>query len=484
MFLRQLALFITFSFLTVSAFKVNATSNTHYLPLKTDPLIELELEKLATVAKMPVLSKPYHIVTVKQYLEKIKPTHPELYRRINAYLNRYRKNYGLTHLDAEVSYSTFEDKNLPNARGQTTSSNLKAEISGFWQLSENFNLSVGGIMYDGADGFIPNHTYLSYFNEYVQVDIGYKEIWLSGLQESSMLLSTNAEPIARFSISSPRPISDWNFEYDLSFGKLEEQQGIRFGNERFSGKPGFLSMHLSTQPFEWWTLGVNRTMVFGGGRRSVDLRDVWEAIVDPVSGDNCGGESDLQDCTEEAGNQQASISTKFDFNWGTLFLEMAGEDTAKFKPYRLGNQAYSIGLFLPYLTEKSSLLTEFQFIKDAWYTHHIYQEGYRNNLRTIGHWWGDEKEIDDGIGAQILTLRYNHELTDKYHLEAKFKYINNDPEAGSEGIFDQYDYSKGRELEISLFEIGKQSQWRYQLYIGEDTLDNDFSRISIAYTWQ
>jgi hypothetical protein len=463
---------------------VNAASKAHYLPVKTDPLIELDLERLATLAKMPVLSKPFHILTVKQYLEKIKSDYPQLYTRINAYLNRYQKSYGLTHLDIEASYSTYDDKNLGNTRGMDSASNIKAEASGYWQLSDNFNLSLGGTVFDGSDGLIPNHTYLSYFNEYIQFDLGFKEIWLSPLQESAMLLSTNAEPVARFSISSPRPLTRWNFEYDISFGKLETQQGIRLGEERFSGKPGFLTMHFSAQLFDWWTVGINRTMMFGGGRRDVDLGDIWEAIVDPVSGDNCGGESDLQDCSEEAGNQQASISTKFDFNWGSFYFEMAGEDTANYSSFQLGKIAYSFGLFFPYLTEDSSLLAEFQLISDAWYVHGIYSEGYRNNLHSMGHWWGDEKAIDDSIGAQVFTLRYNHDLSDKYHFETKIRYINNDPDMGREGTVYLYDYSKGKEMELSLYQITESAQWRYQLYFGSDTLDEDFARLSVEYSWR
>ena len=463
---------------------VYSESKAHYLPVKTDPLIELDLERLATLAKMPVLTKPFHIVTVKQYLEKIKSDNPQLYSRINAYLNRYQKSYGLTHLDIEASYSTYEDKNLANSRGRDSDSNLKADVSGYWQLSDNFNLSLGGIVFAESDGFIPNHTYLSYFNEYIQVDLGFKEIWLSPFQESSMLLSTNAEPIARFSISSPRPLTGWNFEYDISFGKLETQQGIMLGEESFSGEPGFLTMHLSAQLFEWWTLGFNRTMMFGGGRRSVDLGDVWEAFIDPVSGDNCGGESNLQDCTEDTGNQEASFTTRLDFNWGSFYLEVAGEDTNNFHNYNLGNRAYGAGLFLPYLTDYSSLLVELQYITGGWYTHYIYSEGYRNNLHTMGHWWGDEKVIDDGIGAQVYTLRYNHELSDRYHLETKIKYINNDPDAGSERVYDSYNYSKGKEIELTLYALTESAQWKYQLYFGSTTFDEDFARLSIEYNWR
>ncbi len=465
-----------------------SAKETHYLPLKTDPLFELELEKLATVAKVPSLAKPYHISTIKQYLKTIANTHPTLYQRINNYLSRYSGTSELTQFSLEASYSDFDDKNLANARGRTTGSNIKAHIAGFWDIDDNLSLSLGGTIFDthgDEDGVVPHNTYLSYTSDYFQLDLGYKEIWLSPLQESAMLLSTQAKPVARFSLSSPKPLTDWNLRYDLSFGKLEEMQGIRLGEERFSGRPGFLTMHFSGQPVDWWTIGVSRTMMFGGGPREIDAGDVWDAIIDPVSGDNCGGESSLQDCTLEAGNQQASVSTKFDLDWGiplSIYMEVAGEDTAGFRKYSLGNRAYNLGLFLPYLNERSSASIEYQSFRVAWYIHSIYAEGYRNNLNTLGHWWGDEKAIDDGIGAQILSLRYNYELSKNYHFEVLYKTVNND--SRGQPRFEQYDYVRGHELNLRLDDVSSKHNLSYSLYIGNDVNDEDFARVGFEYRWK
>lgn len=472
--------------------QIATASNNHYLPLKTDPLFELELEKLATVAKMPLLAKPYHLVTVQEYLNKISSTHPELFHRIKSYLLRYKKQANITQLSIQVSSTSdrTQAKNLNNARGQTSDSNIKTHLAAFWQPADNFSINVGGTLLSGdsnqSDTFIPHNTYVSYTHDYVQVDIGYKELWLSPFQQSAMLLSTQAEPIARFSISSPRPLTDWKLRYDISFGKLEEMQGIRLGTERFAGRPGFLTMHFSSQPLDWWTLGISRTLVFGGGPRQISAGDVWEAIIDPVNSDNCGGDSNLQNCEEEAGNQQASLSSKFDLDWGmplSIYVELAGEDTNNFKPYLLGNKAYNLGLFLPYLTPKSSLLAEYQHIENAWYVHSIYQEGYRNNLHSMGHWWGDEKLINDGIGARIFTLKYDLELSNKFHFDLKIASIEN-LNLSDEGSFDESIYQRGFELTLGLSQINKSNIWRYELYSGKDVLGENFTRLSLEYAWQ
>jgi len=487
--LRAIGKILSTLFIILAIFnqQVFASGNSHYLPLKTDPLIELELEKLATIAKMPILTKPYHAATISTYLKKIALSHPALHRRISHYLNRYKNEMGLTQLNFEVSASNDDNKVLPNSRGQTTTSNASVNFAGHWSILNNLNLSVGGTYYNGDnDKFVPHNTYLSYTHEYFQIDLGYKEHWFSPFQESAMLLSTQAKPIARFSLSSPTPLTNWMIEYDISYGKLEEMDGIRLGDERFSGRPGFLAMHLSFQPFEWWTLGANRTLVFGGGPRKIDVSQIWQAIIDPVSGDNCGGQSSLQNCEDEAGNQQASISSKFDVNWGTpltINVELAGEDTNDFKPYKLGNKAYNVGVFLPQVTEKSSVLFEYQLIENGWYTHHIYQEGYRNDLNSIGHWWGDEKLLSDPIGAKILTLRYNLEINSDFHFDAKLTTVEN-LNVGEEAPSDESIYQRGYELTLGLNDISDSKIWRYEIYAGKTVLDERFARISVSYRWK
>ncbi|MGX5201614.1 capsule assembly Wzi family protein [Aliikangiella sp. IMCC44632] len=481
----KLTLYILATVLTF-ANPTSASSKAHYLPLKSDPLIELELEKLATIAQMPALAKPYHINTVEIYLEKIKASHPSLYQKIKHYLARYNKDYQITQLSIEGSYSNRPDKSLPNQRGRTTDSNLQASVAGYWAINDSLNLSLGANIYDGSGGIQPRNSYISYNNPYTQIDIGYKEIWLSPLQESAMLLSTNAKPIARFNISSPTPWTDYNLRYDVSFGKLEEMQGIRFGDEAKPGKPGFLTMHFSVQPFNWWTLGATRTMVFGGGDRSVGLADVWDAIIDPINSDNCGGESDLQDCDEEFGNQQASISNRFDFRMGmpiSIYAELAGEDSGGFRWYALGNRAYNLGVFLPELTQDSSLSLEYQLVRTAWYGHHLYQEGYRNDLSVMGHWWGNEKQFNDGIGAKIFTTRYNLQLSDATRFDVKLASFEN-KNYGTPGQYDESKYSTAYELTLGLSELKSDSVWRYELYLGRDNFGKDFSRVSVRYSWQ
>ena len=41
-----------------------------YLPLKLNPVFELEVERLVSLTGYPALKKPYHIATMVDYLDK------------------------------------------------------------------------------------------------------------------------------------------------------------------------------------------------------------------------------------------------------------------------------------------------------------------------------------------------------------------------------------------------------------------------------
>ena len=363
----------------------HASGVSPYLPLQTDPIFENELARLASVAKMPMLTKPYHAKTVLVYLEEIKDSHPSLYRRINNYIDRYKKQAAITHASIGLSYSSDEAIPLNNQRGVDLNDTVQTSILGFYQLNNNVIANFGGSTTDG--NIRPFGTYLSVGWDVLQVDLGYREQWLSPHLDSAMLRSTQAKPFLNATVSNSALLTDWNIKYEFSVGLLSESDEILYQDELTTGKPGYMTMHLSMQPFDWWTIGFNRAYMFGGGGRSVSLGDIWDAIIDPVNSDNCGG-TELVDCDDEVGNQIASITQQFNFSVYdfpiTFNYEYAGEDTKEHKNYQLGNIAQSFGLFLPYLGQHTSLNAEYTKFHTHWYVHHIYGDGYTNKGNVMG----------------------------------------------------------------------------------------------------
>jgi len=471
-------IFLFTCFLFFGLKQANADGVSPYLPLKTDPLIELEIERLATLSRMPILTKPYHIVTVARYLKKVEHSHPQLFHRLSAYITRYKQQSAITHLSTTLATSDNKSATIANNRGIKMDDLSQASAMGFYQFNQYAIANLGGTIVNGSK-IIPTNTYLSFGYEYIQFDLGYREHWLSALQESSLALSTNAQPIPSITVSNVTPITSWNAKYEISLGLLEEMDGIKFDGSTSSGEPGFLTMQLSIQPFDWWTIGGVRTLMFAGGDRSMDLSTVWKAIIDPMSGDNCGGTSDLTDCNKESGNQIASFVSKFDLNPFdfpiSLMLEYGGEDT-KEQTYTLGNVARSVAVFFPYLNDDVSLYAEHSIFHSAWYVHHIYAEGYRNDGSVMGHWWGNSKELKDGSPGNTSLIRVNWDISQKYHLQTLLRTATID-------AADTEKYSRSKEIEMTLKQVYKNGFMNYSISAGSDIYGDSFYRATIGYSW-
>ena len=451
-----------------------------YLPLQLDPTVELEIQRLATVAKLPLLTKPYHIATVHRYLKKISRSHPTLYNRLNKYMKRYKKSAAITHAKAEISYANIENVLLANQRGQMLDANYNVSLNGFWQANEYMIVNGGGRYYENGD-YIGN-SFVSLGWDFFQVDIGYREHWISPFQDGAVLLSTAAKPPVNVTISNPTLLTDFNIKYEMSIGILETHEGIQFDRDEppVSGEPALLMMHLSAQPFDWWTIGLNRTFQFGGDE-SVTLSDIWQAIIDPVNADNCGGNgTELQDCSQEFGNQQASITNKFDVSLFdipfSMYYEYAGEDTNNYTNYRLANLANSFGVFFPYLSDSMALNIEFTTFQKAWYTHHIYAEGYSNDGVKMGHWWGNMKNPKDGIGGESGSVRFDWQLQNDAQLTILYRTAN-----FNESRYEEYNLS--HDVELKYVKALGVAFLGVTIQAGETNLGDTYARSSVSYTW-
>ncbi|WNC73128.1 capsule assembly Wzi family protein [Thalassotalea psychrophila] len=472
----------TCSFFSASVF---AGGVSPYLPLKTDPLIELEIERLASLAKMPVLNKPYHAATVLEYLSKIEESHPVLHYRINSYLKRYKKQASITHFNFSGANSFEENQTLANARGQQIDSHYQVSAAAFWQVNKYIIANVGGTFYEDGD-FIPNHSYLSFGFDWLQVDVGYKEHWLSPHQDGALLLSTQAKPPINVTISNPTPFDWMNIRYEMSVGLLDDTENILFDDGFTSGEVGFITMHGSLQPLDFWTIGFNRTLMFGGGDRSISFDDVWNAIKDPASSDNCGEGQSNCDRDSEVGNQMASITNKFDFRLFEMpmsfYHEYAGEDTKQHKNTALGNIALNYGLFFPYLTETISLNVEHANFMHKWYTHFIYNDGYTNDGTRMGHWWGDIKPADEENGGTSWSLRIDYNIDQKSQLQIMYRTADIET-AENNFLPPKNSYKRSHELEFTLNNAYKSYFYTSKLHIGKDILGDQFLRASLAFRY-
>ena len=448
-----------------------------YLPLNISPEIESQIEKVMALTDAAALTKPYKASDVQTRLAKIKETHPILYQQVVSYLERYKKTAGRTHLSAEVAAGNNDTKTLPNQRNLKNDSSYRLSAAGFYQPNPYVIFNTQAIKAQSA-GLTHTSTYLGVGYEYLQVELGYREHWFSPMQDSAMLVSTHAKPSPSITISNATPITDWNVRYEIFYSELEKVEGIRLGDELFPGKPRHAGLHLSFTPFDFWTIGFNRTLQFGGGKRKVSFSDVLKALFDPAGKDNVG-DVDTDDPNYEFGNQQASITSKFNFHLGTpisLYMEYGGEDTLEEKNYKLGNQTYSVGVYLPVLTDNLSARYEYSDWASAWYVHHLYQQGYTNDGQVMGHWGAGERVFNHGTPASAHSVNVNWLLSGSQLIDANLRVIQNEERT-------EFDYNTGYELNIRYSQATQNVFWGAEIFWGQDVFGDSFSRLSGFYRW-
>jgi hypothetical protein len=228
-------------------------------------------------------------------------------------------------------------------------------------------------------------------------------------------------------------------------------------------------MHLSIEPVPGWSLGVNRLMQYGGGERSNDsLSDLFDALFRPTVFDNTGSVSDF-------GNQLASVTSSFAMPTEvpfSVYLEYAGEDTSTNNNLRLGNVALSAGIHFPRLRGNLDLTVEASEWQNAWYVHHIYGDGLRNEGNVLGHWGGDWRALGDGVGGMSLMARVGWHLDRGGSVEATYRTLDNED-------YTAPDYARAHSLDVRYsrrwgddFFVG--GEWN----VGRDVFGEDYSRVS------
>lgn len=230
--------------------------------------------------------------------------------------------------------------------------------------------------------------------------------WGPGLNGAT-LLSTNAEPLTSFKISNSVPY----FPFDIGLRgtffitRLEhDRRDVR--------SPILYGIRFDVKPVPAFELGLTKTAIFGGEGRSEDLETFGRSLFGL-------GENDTSSGNNDPGDQRAGIDVKVVLPWQlqpvTLTAEMTGEDQRNNFPAKW----FGIyGIYLPRVLglDRLELWAEYAYNTDshyrgAWYTHHIYTQGYTYNGRIIGHYMGaDARDLflqgRYHFDPLVLTLSY------------------------------------------------------------------------------
>ena len=136
------------------------------------------------------------------------------------------------------------------------------------------------LAYDGDT--TPTGTLVSIGFEYAQVDLGFRDHWLSPLTDSAMALSTEAPTMPSVTISNYTPLTRLGLRYQLFVAEMSESSNIAFEGGFTSGNPLLGGIHVSIEPFDGWSFGVTRLLQFGGGDRDQSLGQLPRRAVQSV----------------------------------------------------------------------------------------------------------------------------------------------------------------------------------------------------------
>ena len=427
------------------------------------------IERLLTLADRPVLTRPIAAATVLDALPKACQRDQQLCDDVRAYLAGFMRTAGISHLSASLGGGSGTATPLPNRHGMTTESSYEFAGAVFWQPSDHLLFSAGVQAHSGDT--TPTGTMVSFGREYLQLDVGYRDHWLSPLRESTMLLSTEAATLPSITISNYEPFTRLNLHYEAFVGQMGRSDHIAFRGGLISGQPLLAGVHVSIEPFSGWSIGVNRLLQFGGGDRPHSPTDLFNALFNPSS-DNLSTGSDPN---AEFGNQTASFTshflmpTKVPFG---VYLEYAGEDTSTHNSLRLGNSALAAGVELPQLLNRFALTFEISEWQNAWYVHHIYQDGLTNGGRVIGHWGADWRAAGDDIGARSWLARAGFRARGGAEIEATYRTLDNQTYGG-------VDYAPAHLLDVRYSRRWRQFTVGGEANAGRDSFGESFSRLSV-----
>ena len=444
------------------ALSAHARGVSPYLPLQQSPEIERAIERLLILADIPILKRPIAAATVFDALDKGCARDALLCEQVKRYLAGYMGTTGVEHASLSASVVGGTATPMPNSHGMDSDSSYELSAGVFWQPGDFFLLNGGVVAYEGDE--TPTGTYASLGGEYMQVDVGYRDHWLSPLTDSAMTLSTEASTMPSITISNYQPITKLGLSYEVFLAEMSESSRIVFDGGYTTGHPRLFGVHLSIAPFPGWSLGVSRVMQYGGGGRDDSFKSLLKAFFNPQNYDN----------KENFGNQVAAFTSRFLVQSKVpfaVYFEYAGEDTSTLNNYRLGNASLSGGIDFPLLGRNLALKFEASEWQNAWYVHYIYQDGLTNDKHVIGHWGGDWRTFNDGVGAQSWMVQVAWEPAFGGLLEGTYRSVENQ-------LYSGQPYERGSNVNVRYSHPWHQFLAGAEVTLGRNVFGESFGRVS------
>jgi hypothetical protein len=390
-----------------------------YLPLNLEPEMERQIERVLILADEPILKRPFAVALVELALPKACEADKALCTRVKKYLERYSRDYALTHasVTGTAAHGGAGDV-VPNNHGLPMDSKWEVSAQGFVQPNDYVLASAGVIAYDGRAR--PTGSMLSFGFNWAQLDIGYRDHWFSPATDSTMMIGTETPTMPSVTLSNYEPLTRLGFQYEFFWAQMAPSDHILGGGQGTTvesrGNPKLFGAQLSIEPFSGWSLGVNRQLQYGGGGLPDSFRFLARDFLKP------GGQSQTQ------GNQEASYVSRFIFPGKTpfaVYFQYAGENTLDGGSYLLGQSALTAGIDFPVLWRYFDMTYEISEWQNSWYVNSVFLDGMTNYRLVTGQWGADQRVFNDGVGARSQMLRIGWEPPFGGYLEERVRYVVN-----------------------------------------------------------
>src|SRR3984893_5147768 len=135
------------AFLALAANTAPADGVSAYLPLNLEPEIERQIERVLILADEPVLKRPFAVALVELALPEACKRDRALCAKVKKYLERYSRDYGVTHASATGALTHGAQGVVPNQHGLPMKSDWEVSAQAYVQPSDYFLASGGVISY-------------------------------------------------------------------------------------------------------------------------------------------------------------------------------------------------------------------------------------------------------------------------------------------------------------------------------------------------
>jgi hypothetical protein len=448
-----------------------------YLPLSLSPQIERQIERVLILAGKPVMTRPIAAAAVLDALPEACAIDHVLCAEVRHYLDAFMRTAAVTSAEAEVAITTGDsDASLPNRRGEPIDSSWNASASAYWQISDHAIVNLGGVAYPGEA--TPTGSFLSLGFDFAQLDLGFRDHWLSPLEDSSSLISSNAATMPSITLSNYKPLTRLGITYEVFAAKMSHQEGIPYFETTTAGSPRLGGFHIAMEPVSGFALSLNRETQYGGGARSSGSE--WSDFRHAMT--NTTNQPDQAGVSQETGNRVASLASSILFPGKIPFAiraEYAGEDNAYAGNRLLGATNFSLGLDFPQLWRRFDFTFELSEWQNDWYVHHLYPEGLTNHGNVIGHWFGDERALGDAIGGWSQMLRAGWQGYRGQYWQLTYRSMENDTDWRRTPRPD-ISYDRMQMLSLSWSSTLRGWPVRAGLDVGKDVFGESFGRLSAA----